>query len=167
MLAGHYRTKISFSLKKKQESDKVISRINEFQSLLIELGAQDIQRKQLPSSYFDFVEAMNDDLNTPKALGIFHSWMRQVLKKIKNGTINKVEIGEAWNFLTNFDRIYGFLSEKTFKIPLNIEKLMELRKGARAENNWALADDLRKQIQKEGWTVEDTPKGQKVKKTNY
>ena len=31
---------------------------------------------------------MNDDLNTPKALGIFHSWMRQVLKKIKTGSID-------------------------------------------------------------------------------
>ena len=46
---------------------------------------QNIQRKQLPDCYSDFFEAMNDDLNTPKALGIFHSWMRGVLKKIKTG----------------------------------------------------------------------------------
>ncbi|MEL1236869.1 MAG: cysteine--tRNA ligase [Candidatus Neomarinimicrobiota bacterium] len=167
LLAGHYRTKISFSLKKKQESDKVISRINEFQSMLIDLGAQDIQRKELPDSFYDFVEAMNDDLNTPKALGIFHSWMRRVSKKIKADSISKIEIGEAWNFLTNFDMVFGFLSEKTLKIPLKIEKLLQLREAARAENNWTFADDLRDQIQEEGWKVEDTPKGQKVKKTNY
>ena len=59
------------------------------------------------------------------------------------------------------------MSEKSLKIPLKIKKLMELRKSARAENNWTLADDLRDQIQEEGWTVEDTTKGQKVKKTNY
>ncbi|MEL1224731.1 MAG: cysteine--tRNA ligase, partial [Candidatus Neomarinimicrobiota bacterium] len=135
LLAGHYRTKISFSLKKKQESDKVISRINEFQSMLIDLGAQDIQRKELPDSFYDFVEAMNDDLNTPKALGIFHSWMRRVSKKIKADSISKIEIGEAWNFLTNFDIVFGFLSEKTLKIPLKIEKLLNLREAARAENN--------------------------------
>ena len=98
-----------------------------FNLYLIDLGAQDIQRKQLPDSYYDFVEAMNDDLNTPKALGIFHSWMRQMFKKIKTGSIDKIEIGEAWNFLTNFDSVFGFLSEKSFKIPLKIEKLMELR----------------------------------------
>ena len=167
LLAGHYRTKISFSLKKKQESDKVISRINEFQSMLIDLGAQDIQRKELPDSFYDFVEAMNDDLNTPKALGIFHSWMRRVSKKIKADSISKIEIGEAWNFLTNFDMVFGFLSEKTLKIPLKIEKLLQLREAARAENNWTFADDLRDQIQEEGWKVEDTSKGQKVKKTNY
>ena len=165
LLAGHYRTKISFSLKKKQESDKVISRINEFQSLLIDLGALDAQTKELPDSYYEFVEAMNDDLNTPKALGIFHSWMRQVFKKIKTGTISKREIGEAWNFLTNFDMVFGLLREKPVEIPLKIKKLMELRDAARAENNWTLADELRDQIQEKGWTVEDTTKGQKVKKT--
>ena len=165
LLAGHYRTKISFSLSKKQESDKVISRINEFQSLLIDLGALDAQTKELPDSYYEFVEAMNDDLNTPKALGIFHSWMRKMLKNIKTGSISETEIGVAWNFLKCFDMIFGFLSEKTFKIPFKIEKLMKHREVARAENNWTLADELRDQIQEEGWTVEDTINGQKVKKS--
>ena len=166
LLAGHYRTKISFSLKKKQESDKVISRINEFHSSLIDLGAQEIQGNQLPESYYDFVEAMNDDLNTPKALAIFHSWMRQVSKKIKTGSFVKKDKIKAWSFLTNFDSIFGFLSEKPFKIPLKIKKLIELREVARAENNWTLADNLRDQIKIEGWTVQDTTKGQRVKKTN-
>ena len=110
---------------------------------------------------------MNDDLNAPKALGIFHSWMRKVLKKIKTGSIGKIEIGEAWNFLKIFDKVFGFLSEEPLKIPLKIEKLMELRKAARAKNNWSLADDLRDQIQEQGWTVEDTARGQRVKKTNH
>ena len=167
LLSGHYRTKISFSLKKKQESDKVISRINEFKSLLIDLGAQDIQIKQFPDSYYDFVEAMNDDLNTPKALSIFHSWMRQMFKKIKTDSIDNIEVGKAWNFLIKFDSVFSFLREKSFKIPFKIKKLMDLRELARSENNWNLADDLREQIQKEGWTVEDTTNGQKVKKTDY
>ena len=166
LLAGHYRTKISFSLKKKQESDKVISRINEFHSSLIDLGAQEIQENQLPESYYDFVGAMNDDLNTPKALAIFHSWMRQVLKKIKTDSLVKKDKIEAWSFLTNFNSIFGFLTEKPLKIPLKIKKLIELREVARAENNWTLADDLRDQIKVEGWIVQDTTKGQRVKKTN-
>ena len=42
---------------------------------------------------------------------------------------------------------------------------MDLREVARSENNWTLADELRDQIQEEGWTVEDTINGQKVKKS--
>ena len=138
--------------------------IDNLASSLVDLGAQDFQIKQLPDSYYEFVEAMNDDLNTPKALGIFHIWMRKMLKKIKTGSIGKVEIEVAWNFLKCFDMIFGLLSEKTFKIPSKIEKLMKYREAARAENNWTFADNLREQIQEEGWKVEDTPKGQKVQK---
>ena len=57
--------------------------------------------------------------------------------------------------------------EIPFEIPPKIEKLIELRETARAENNWTLADSLRDQIRAEGWAVEDTTKGQKVKKTSY
>ena len=83
--------------------------------------------------------------------------MRRVLKKIKTGSFVEKDKIEAWNFLTKFDSIFGFVSEKTFKIPLKIKKLIELREVARAENNWTLADDLRDQIKVEGWTVQDTP----------
>ncbi len=166
LLAGHYRTKISFSLNKKQESDKVINRINEFQSSLIDLGAQDIQGSQLPASYHNFVEAMNDDLNTPKALAIFHSWMRQVLEKIKTSSISKNAIRESWNFLKIFDSVFGLVSNKKLNIPLKVKKLITLREAARFEKNWILSDNFRDQIKREGWMVEDTAHGQKVKKAD-
>ena len=166
LLAGHYRTKISFSLNKKQESDKVINRINEFQSSLIDLGAQDIQGSQLPASYHNFVEAMNDDLNTPKALAIFHSWMRQVLEKIKTSSISKNAIRESWNFLKIFDSVFGLVSNKKLNIPLKVKKLIKLREAARFEKNWILSDNFRDQIKREGWMVEDTAHGQKVKKAD-
>ena len=85
---------------------------------------------------------------------------------MKTGSFVKKDKIEAWSFLKNFDSIFGFLREKTFIIPLKIKKLIELREVARAENNWTLADDLRDQIQEEGWAVDDTNKGQKVKKLN-
>ena len=166
LLAGHYRTKISFSLKKKQESDKVINRINEFQSSLMDFGAQEIQGDHLPESYYDFVKAMNDDLNTPKALAIFHSWMRKELEKVKTGTISNDEIRGSWNFLKIFDSVFCFISKKNLNIPLKIKKLIKLREAARVEKNWTLSDNFRDQIQREGWMVEDTAHGQKVKKAN-
>ena len=69
--------------------------------------------------------------------------------------------------MINFDSIFSFLSEKSFEIPFKIKRLIGLRELARSENNWTLSDDLRDQIQREGWTVEDTTNGQKLKKTNY
>tara|TARA_Y100000768_G_scaffold140535_1_gene104710 strand:- start:149 stop:1540 length:1392 start_codon:yes stop_codon:yes gene_type:complete len=165
LLLGHYRTKISFSFKKKQESDKVINRINEFHLSLIDKNADNIQGGQLPEAYYEFTEAMNNDLNTPKALAIFHTWMKEVTKKIKTGSISNYELKEAWNYLKNFDSIFGFIREKSSVIPSKIKKLMNLRETARFEKNWTLSDNLRDQIQEEGWVVEDTANGQKVKKS--
>ena len=165
LLLGHYRTKISFSFKKKQESDKVINRINEFHLSLIDKNADNIQGGQLPEAYYEFTEAMNNDLNTPKALAIFHTWMKKVTKKIKTGSISNYELKEAWNYLKNFDSIFGFIREKSSVIPSKIKKLMNLRETARFEKNWTLSDNLRDQIQEEGWVVEDTANGQKVKKS--
>ena len=165
LLLGHYRTKISFSFKKKQESDKVINRINEFHLSLIDNNADNIQGGQLPEAYYEFTEAMNNDLNTPKALAIFHTWMKEVTKKIKTGSISNYELKEAWNYLKNFDSIFGFIREKSSVIPSKIKKLMNLRETARFEKNWTLSDNLRDQIQEEGWVVEDTANGQKVKKS--
>ena len=165
LLLGHYRTKISFSFKKKQESDKVINRINEFHLSLIDNNADNIQGEQLPEAYYEFTEAMNNDLNTPKALAIFHTWMKEVTKKIKTGSISNYELKEAWNYLKNFDSIFGFIREKSSFIPSKIKKLMNLRETARFEKNWTLSDNLRDQMQEEGWVVEDTANGQKVKKS--
>ncbi len=43
-----------------------------------------------------------------------------------------------------------------------IEKLLKARVLARMAKNWAESDRLRKEIEKLGWTVEDTPEGQRV-----
>ena len=88
-------------------------------------GAQELQGDQLPESYYDFVKAMNDDLNTPKGLAIFHSWMRQVLEKIKTNSISNNEIRESWNFLKIFDSVFGLVSNKKLNIPPKVKKLID------------------------------------------
>ena len=47
-----------------------------------------------------------------------------------------------------------------------VKKLIKLREAARFEKNWILSDNFRHQIEMEGWMVEDTVHGQKVKKAD-
>ena len=51
LLSGHYRTKITFSLKKKYESDKIINRISNFYFDLKRFGADKMQGHHLPEAY--------------------------------------------------------------------------------------------------------------------
>ena len=102
LLLGHYRTKISFSLRKKHESDKIVNRITDFYLYLERMGAKKIRGDMLPKEYIDFKYHMNNDLDTPKALAIFLNWMKNRKKYFENNK-NKNDIRSAWNFINVFD----------------------------------------------------------------
>ena len=164
LLSGHYRTKISFSLKKKQESDKLVQRIKDFYLMLKRCDAENHNSDDLPDDYNAFRNAMNDDLNTPKALAIFLSWMKSVTKKINNDSTSINEISSAWNFLNVFNSIFLFVNDQEVLIPVKIKELVDQRKIARINKDWSLSDEIRDIIRGEGWLVEDTRDGQKIKK---
>jgi cysteinyl-tRNA synthetase len=47
-------------------------------------------------------------------------------------------------------------------IPENIRVLLGEREQARAERDWAKADDIRKTLSARGWRVEDSKEGQRL-----
>ena len=58
-----------------------------------------------------------------------------------------------------------YLEEQTkITIPEEIEKLLEQRKQARQEKNWALSDKIRDEIKEKGYIVKDTKEGMTVEK---
>ena len=165
LLSGHYRTKILFSLEKKHESDKIIQRINNFHDFLKDKNANQIHSKDLPSIYKKFEEAMNDDLNTPKAIAVFMEWLKNTQKKIITNNFSKEDLGKSWNFLDIFDSVFGFIDKAKISIPKNIKKILKKRQSARRNKDWDLADKLRDTLKQMGWIVEDTDKGQRVIKS--
>ena len=164
LLSGHYRTKISFSINKKHESDKIIDRVSEFHALLNKNNQKISLDNSLPDIYFEFSEAMNDDLNTPRALAIFFEWMKSESKKIKDNLLSADEISAAWNFLKIFNSIFDFVKVDPLIIPNKIKDMLSNRKKARQDKDWILSDKIRDSLKNEGWIVEDTPDGQKLKK---
>jgi len=164
LLSGHYRTKISFSLDKKYEADKILERINDFHNILKGLGANNSSSNSYPEAYELFKRYMNDDLDTPRSLAVFFDWMKSTNKKIKLDSIKKQELREAWNFLLAFDSIFGFLRKRKLVIPDKIQALLDARHEARMIKDWVSSDIIRDNLFKNGWSVEDTVKGQKVKK---
>ncbi len=164
LLSGHYRTKISFSINKKHESDKIVDRVSEFYALLNKNNQKISLDNSLPDIYFEFSEAMNDDLNTPRALAIFFEWMKSESKKIKDNLLSADEISAAWNFLKIFNSIFGFVKVDPLIIPNKIKDMLSNRKKARQDKDWILSDKIRDSLKNEGWIVEDTSDGQKLKK---
>ena len=164
LLAGHYRSKITFSIDKKHEGDKVVQRLSDFYNRLQKLNANESSIGSMPEAYSKFRDRMNDDLDSPQALAIFFDWMKTVNGKIDKNVITDSELGEAWEFLVAFDSVFGFIRNQDFEIPDNINLMLNKRQKARDEENWGESDLIREHLKEKGWMVEDTPDGQYIKK---
>jgi len=73
----------------------------------------------------------------------------------------------TYELLLDFDNVFalGLAKIKKVKIPSKIEKLAEQREKYRQQKNWKLADEIRKEIEKQGYQIEDTKKETKIKKS--
>ena len=164
LLEGHYRSKITFSIDKKHEGDKVVQRLSDFYNRLQKMNANESSTGSLPEAYSKFRDRMNDDLDSPQALAVFFDWMKTVNGEIDKNLITDADLGEAWEFLVAFDSIFGFIRNQDFEIPDKINLLLNKRQKARDEENWIESDLIREHLKEKGWLIDDTPDGQYLKK---
>ena len=164
LLAGHYRSKITFSIDRKHEGDKVVQRLSDFYTRLQKMNANESSTGSMPEAYSKFRDRINDDLDSPQALAVFFDWMKTVNGKIDKNVITDSELGEAWEFLVAFDSVFGFIQNQDFEIPDKINLLLNKRQKAREEDNWVESDLIREQLKEKGWIVDDTTDGQNLKK---
>jgi cysteinyl-tRNA synthetase len=147
ILTGSYRKPIDFSLDILKSSQISYNRLKNI--------CENIEDdKKINKEYLEeFNNAMNDDLNTPKALQVLWKLVRDEKADGKYKTIEEM------------DKIFGLklLEKEKIKIPSEVKKLAEERKKARDEKNWKKADEIRNKINKLGFVVNDTPEGWEIK----
>ncbi len=145
---AHYRTQLEFSYKSLDAAKNAYERLK---NLIAEIKDD----KKINKKYLEeFEKAIDDDLDMPKALSILWKLVRDKKAEGKIQTIKKM------------DKIFALdlLRKEKIKIPDKIKKLVKEREAARKKKNFKLSDKIRKQIREEGYIVEDTNKGSKIKK---
>ena len=157
LISSHYRSKLAFSSNKLDDARKAVHRINDIYNRLQGIISDG---NSFPNDYDQFIEALVDDLNTPKALGILFNYLKELNRKIDNDKLTDEESSKGILFIKKADEIFSFLKEKTV-IPNEIAKLVAKRNEARKDKNWKLSDLLREKLKEKGWIVEDTPDGSK------
>ena len=143
-----YRQPLDFSLEKLKQAENAYERLKNISEELSD--DEEINEKYLTK----FEEAINDDLNMPKALQVLWQLLRDKKAKGKYQTVKKIDEVFALNLL---------IKEK-ISIPKNIQELVDKREQARKSKNWKLADELRDKINKHGYVINDTDKGSVLKK---
>ncbi|NOR84765.1 cysteine--tRNA ligase [archaeon] len=118
----------------------------------------------IPKLKENFKTALADDLNNPEAIKIFHELSRSANKYMISGK-NKKVLEILLDTYQEFSEVLGiFANLNNEKIPKEIKKLAENREKARKDKDWNLADKLRKQVDENGYIIEDSNTGVRIKR---
>ena len=119
---------------------------------------KDALDKQAEKTEENFVDCMDDDFNTPKALAGLYELAKRINHFANEGGATSEQLFLAQNTLRELTRVLGLeLREKEgFGVTDRfINLLLEVRSEARAGNLWAMSDLIRDKLAKLGVVVED------------
>jgi len=181
MLQTHYRSPLDFSDERVDEAGVALDRImNAVKALDWALGnataaddaidaaaAADLVR----ATRAKFIEAMDDDFNSSKALGDVFDFVGEANTLVAGKTLSAAD-AEATrpvrDLIVELMGVFGVDLEAALGsdegLPAEVEELVAVRAEARANKDWARADEARDKLAELGYTVKDTPQGPQVER---
>jgi cysteinyl-tRNA synthetase len=142
----HYRAKMNFTWEGLESASNALKKLYEIAITM-----------PLPSGYahkfeVEFMHAVSQDLNMPKALAIMWEMLRSNEKdEAKAGALRRMD--EVLG-LSIFD-----VSSKMVEIPQDVLDMVEERSRLRHEGRYLMADQIRHKLEKMGYEVLDQKKG--------
>ena len=158
LLSAHYRQPLNWTTNSIEQNKAMLSGL--YRELL---KLKDIKINQNDTSIPDgIMEALCDDLNTPKALAELNNLASKISQgnisekvKIKSGILNA---GKLIGILENDPQKWlGYGNSKNLD-DQKIEILIKRRNEARREKNFELADKIRRDLKDKGIEIEDNDK---------
>ena len=173
LLAGHYRSPIDFSRDLMEQSKSALSRMYNAKEWLEHLA----EKADLPFTDGDradlealgshrekFIRAMDDDMNTADAIAAIFELIAEVNKKTREDVSREYAKG-ALALLLELTGVLGLLGTQNAgegDDDAEVQALIEERGKARAEKNWARADEIRDLLMAKGIVLKDTPQGVQI-----
>ncbi len=149
-LTAHYRDKLNFTWESLKAAQNALNNLRETIRGWEEpnIGCAEFEQK--------FKDAVNNDLNMPQAVAVLWEMVH-----------SDYPISAKAKTLLEMDKILGLgLDEylgKPIKVPASVMKLVEKREHARKSGDFKKSDELRREIKKLGYEVEDSLKGATIK----
>lgn len=168
VLSTHYRSPIDFSNDALQQSQNSLKRIYKLAGTIENVLKTDIDEKcDADEKYLEIVEntkkefldAMDNDFNTPVALSVLFNFIRNINKGITEENISKNVFKEIKKLFNEFEDILGLnFSFKSSKDELSdelINILVDVREKLRKNKNYELTDWIRSRLNDKGINLED------------
>ena len=163
ILTNHYRMPVEFSDEALQAAANGVKRMLNAKRTPID-GTLDLTQFD---EYKEFVDAMDDDLNTSKALAVLFDLTNKANKDIPYAFTLLHKLAETLGFTfakatLSDDELKAKLEEISKELGENydsMDAIIETRKQARADKNWDLADKIRVALDKVGIVLKDSKEG--------
>jgi cysteinyl-tRNA synthetase len=162
LLSGHYRSQLNYSDDNLTQARAGLERL--YTALRGVEVVESIDLNSIPAAN-KFIEAMDDDFNTPEALSILFELAKELNKEKVENIEKALQTASA---LTQLGSILGILQNDPMSFlqggqdddeVAQIEGLIAKRNQARADKDWSAADEARDALNALGIVLEDGPSG--------
>lgn len=178
LLSSHYRSQVNFSDSALDEAHNSLSRLynalkiaQQHQSQALEADQELINQAYQSAAGQDFIAAMNDDFNSSAAISVLFSLASEVNKAAKAQDTDKAwqlaqqlrALAKSLNILQQppkqfLQAVIGEKSENGLSDDA-IDALIAERGAAKANKDYARADEIRMQLKEAGIELEDSSAG--------
>jgi cysteinyl-tRNA synthetase len=162
-LTAHYRSPQNFTWQALENAGHSLKELQNKISLWKEKAKTAIDQDKISKAQEQFKEIISQDINIPQALALV--W--EIAK-----SQNYSEAEKLFLITQSFDQVLGLklgqvkenpvLSIET--LPENIRQIVNQREAVRQNKDFNASDNLRKDLEKLGYLVTDTPQGPQIRK---
>ncbi len=165
-----WHSPVDYSESSMIEAKSALEKIEEFlRKIKAVKSTTSIKKPVIKKLELSFYKELNDDFNTPKAFMVIFNFIKETNRRLEEDAIGKKEAGQIYAFFKNINEIFGIFNFKNLKktsAPTQVTALMKEREARRKTADWKGADEIREEIEKYGFWVDDTPSGPIVKRIN-
>ena len=160
-LQSHYRKSLLFTYENLDNAKAAFHKLIDRVAQLHSDGPSTFEQESFDQYRTQFMDALNDDLNTSMALTVLYDVLKS---KISDET--KLKLIESFDNVLSLDLIHLAEEQKREREAATqsvdsaaVEQLLQMRTQAKKDKNYAEADRIRNQLNEMGVLVTDTPNG--------
>jgi cysteinyl-tRNA synthetase len=157
LLQAHYRSPVQVGPERLQAATRALGRID----ALARRAAAVPEAEPDADILSRFSERMDDDLDTPGAMAVVFDAVTRANAALDAGEDASAVVAAVWSMCS----AVGLVPRDEDEVPDDIAAQVAALDAARAARDFAVADTLRAALQSEGWVVETTNDGTKVRRT--